>query len=302
MGSPGGTGSRPAPGFPPGAELASAPAKPSGMSKTLSGPQVPGDLRSFRELWKFADWSLTEARRANREFELEFEPDIRFGRRTVSSSHVQLALLADILRNALWVACFFTAVFTHGVTLAYVFCAALGAEIVYWPLKRRYLVPRARWRRELRVYPAALIQAHEPLFAPPDPSGGSEAAAWGLVVTSERDDMASRPLSLLELGRWVLDLREARIEYLSADQLRVREFLRRGEERSTGEVLELPETVVGVRGVYLAEVLLRRDELPRGFLDRRIWFVARRPGSTETPVILPASLWWHPSNDDLVEE
>ena len=187
--------------------------------------------------------------------------------------------LAGLLAILLGLAAAITAIFTQGTVLM-VIGGLFAFAMLLWLLHRaRMSKAGGEWLRAGRVYPAALIMANDGVLEP----GESIVPGALLVDFGERPD----PERMTEAGEAIFDLAEEE----SVSHPEIRDWVRSEMERARYGRIRIPSSIAGNETCWAVSLRLDRNMMPKGFIDRRIWFVLARPDRDESAEILHHKFW-----------
>lgn len=192
--------------------------------------------------------------------------------------------LAALLAMVFAIASAITALFTVGIGL-WVVAAIAGIALVMWLLHRRRLDGAGKeWLQQARPYPAALIMAEGSLHRP----GDSVVPGALLVDFGDTPD----PDRLREAAEALYDLTDQ--DDLPPAHAAVREWLHTEMGRARYGRRRAPSDLTGNDSCWLVSLRLDRAMMPKGFLDRALWFVLARPDRSESAELLPPTYWAAP--------
>ena len=187
--------------------------------------------------------------------------------------------LAGLLAILLGLAAAITAIFTQGLALMIV-GGLFGLTLLLWLLHRaRMNKAGGEWLRSARTYPAALIMANDSVLEP----GESIVPGALLVDFGERPD----PARMQEAGEAIFDLADQE----TPSHPEIRDWVQTEMRRALYGRIRIPSAIAGNDTSWAVSLRLDRNMMPKGHIDRRIWFVLARPDRDESAEILHHKFW-----------
>lgn len=239
------------------------------------GPtDFPTFLRSVRERYSAA------LRSGNgRQPELPFCLDD--GGRTIDAMRQLRGTLAGFFAIVFAVAAGITAIFTLGVVLWVLLGICAVALLAWLVLGTALRAAGRRWRSEATPFPAAFVMAHGSVLQP----GNSIVPGTLLVDFGANPD----PDRLVAAGQAAGELGGR--EDLPAALVPVRQWLQTEMQRARFGRIRLPKEIAGSDDCWLVSLRFDRASMPKGFVDRPLWFVLARHGRMESAELLPHEHW-----------
>lgn len=238
-------------------------------------PDFPAFSRDIRQRYETALAKGTGARP-----EAPFCIDAGNGRVFDAMQQVR-GTLAGLLAIVLSIASGITAIFTQG-TVLWVMLAitalALGRWLLHRATSRRL---GSSWLQGARPFPAALVMGHNSVLEPGNSIvPGTMLVDFGGTPNPERMQAAAQACFAL-----------AQAEEVPAHHRAVREWLRTEMQRARFRRIQVPKDLVGSDSCWLVSFRFDRKSMPKGYIDRPIWFVLARPQRDESAELLPHEYW-----------
>jgi len=187
-----------------------------------------------------------------------------------------------------------TLIFTRGIPFFAIASVAMvwlfWLFVIFGKNKKRL----RKVRGEGTVVASALIMANDLLF-----DEESDAEAPGCLLFSFDETLGADRARLIELADRIFRFRSTPAGDIPADCGEIAHVVI--DETFHDTRWKVPRSFCGNDRTWIADCIMPRADLPKGYVDRRIWFGLAHPAERQSAFeLLPLAMWWREDFDRLM--